>query len=125
MLDRREYMDSLRIFEVELPALAGEGLVVETILRLTIRSTTVQAVRDGFCYWQAPYPCFVEKMQFDTTSFKVADHQEMQYSIKPFSVSGAEPSTWTTSAGIAQFPVQCWMLQGHGVVFLWRPAAWW
>ncbi|MCD2187751.1 hypothetical protein [Actinomycetospora soli] len=123
-LDRRVYMDRLRIFEIDLHALSGSRHDVETITRLTISSTTIQNITDGFSYWQAPYPCFVEQMTFDTSSFSISENPDLQFSIKPFAVTGAEPPTWNAGKGVAVFPASSWMLPGHGVAFLWRPAAW-
>ncbi|NMO92961.1 hypothetical protein [Actinomycetospora sp. TBRC 11914] len=122
VLNRVDYMDSLRIFEIELPALAGDGAVIETILRLTIRSTTLQLVSDGFCYWQAPYPCFVESMHFDTTELHLPNSPEVFFHAKPFAISSAgSPSTWVSGASPSDLPLRSWMLPGHGVALMWRP----
>ena len=121
-LDRILYMDSLRIFEVELPALAEEGVTVDTILRLTVRSTTLQLINDGYCYWQAPYPCFVESMRFDTTKMELGDSPDVYFHAKPFAISSAEsPATWTSGASVTELPLRSWMLPGHGVALMWRP----
>lgn len=122
VLDRLDYMDSLRIFEVELPALAEQGMAVETILRLTVRSTTLQLVSDGYCYWQAPYPCFVESMRFDTTKLQLGDSPDVYFHAKPFAISSAgSPATWTSASSGTDLPLRSWMLPGHGVALMWRP----
>jgi hypothetical protein len=123
VLDRVDFMDSLRIFEVELPALAGDGPLVETILRLTVRSTTLQSVSDGFCYWQAPYPCFVESMRFDTTKLLLRDSPDVFFHAMPFAIKSSESlATWTSGANATDLPLRSWMLPGHGVALMWRPA---
>jgi hypothetical protein len=120
---RSEYLDKLRIFEVDLKELADESIAVSTILGLTVRTTTRQQVVDGYCYWQAPYPCFVERMRFDTTTF---DHHEdpgdMWFHLKPFTVrSSPGPPRWSTRDPAADLLVQSWFLPGHGVALMWRP----
>jgi hypothetical protein len=126
VLDRVEYMDSLRIFEVDLPALAGQGAVIETILGLTIRSTTLQLVSDGYCYWQSPYPCFVESMRFDTTKLQLGNSPDVYFHAKPFAISSAgSPSTWTSDTSATELPLRSWMLPGHGVALMWRPFKEW
>jgi hypothetical protein len=122
VLDRVDFMDSLRIFVMELPALVGDGALVETILRLTVRSTTLQLVSDGFCYWQAPYPCFVESMRFDTTKLLVGDSHDVFFHAMPFAIKSSDSlATWTSGANATDLPLRSWMLPGHGVALMWRP----
>jgi hypothetical protein len=56
-----DYMSSLRVFEIDLRKVVDPGVHVTSIQRLSLRSMTLQPVEDGFCYWQAPYPCFVRR----------------------------------------------------------------
>jgi hypothetical protein len=122
VLNRLDYMDSLRIFEVDLPALAEGAADVETILRLTVRSTTLQLVSDGFCYWQAPYPCFVESMRFDTTKLQLGNSPDVYINAKAFTISSpGSLDTWTSGAHATDLTLRSWMLPGHGVALMWRP----
>jgi hypothetical protein len=121
-LRRQDYLGTLRIFEVNLHDLAPGDLEVMTVQRLTVRSATIQQHIDGFCYWQAPYPCFVERIRFDTTSFDQDDETDLWFRLKPFTIqSQAGPATWSTSDKIADIPIGSWMLPGHGTALVWRP----
>jgi hypothetical protein len=120
-IDRRMYMDKLRIFEIDLHALASPGTSVATIQRLTVRSTTLQKLSDGFCYWEAPYPCFVEHMRFDTVGFGADSGVPMWFHLKPFATrSPASPPVWAGDE-TALLPLRTWMLPGHGMALMWRP----
>lgn len=119
---RSRYLDKLRIFEVDLKALASGDVSVATIQRLTIRATVTQRIADGFCYWEAPYPCFVERMRLDTTSFDLDDETELSFHVKPFTVQSLPWSpTWTTHDPVPELPVRSWLLPGHGIALMWRP----
>jgi hypothetical protein len=120
-IDRRKYMNRLRIFEIDLHALATPGTSVATIQRLTMRSTTLQKLSDGYCYWEAPYPCFVEHMRFDTVGFDAESEGPMRFHLKPFTTrSHASPPLWAGDQ-TAVLPLEAWMVPGHGVALMWRP----
>jgi hypothetical protein len=121
-VDRQLYLDKLRIFKIDLFAFAGKEAELELIQRLTLRSTTLQLIEDGFCWWQAPYPCFVERMGFDTSSFDLSPEQELRFMVKPFTISSeAAAPAWLTSDKVANVDLRVWMLAGHGMALVWRP----
>ncbi|HEY2192740.1 MAG TPA: hypothetical protein VGH76_10640 [Actinomycetospora sp.] len=123
IIDRQLYLDKLRIFKIDLLGLADQRTGMELIQRMTLRSTTLQLIEDGFCWWQAPYPCFVERMGFDTKSFDLASDRELRFMVKPFTISSeAAAPTWQTSDEVANVDLQVWMLAGHGMALVWRPA---
>ncbi|MEJ2866264.1 hypothetical protein WCD74_00715 [Actinomycetospora sp. OC33-EN08] len=122
-IDRQQYMDRLRIFEIDLHDHAGAEGLIGPIQRLTLESTTLQAIDDGFCWWQAPYPCFVERMGFDTGSFDLPGGEDLRFLVKPFATAvGGAPAPWRTSDRMADVALQVWMLAGHGMALIWRPA---
>lgn len=121
-LRRSDYLSTLRIFEVDLHELVNCRAGIANVQRLTVRSAMIQQLVDGFCYWQAPYPCRVERMRFDTTSFDQDDDTDFWFHLKPFTIgSQAGPPTWSTSDGVADLPVGRWLLPGHGMALMWRP----
>ncbi|MEJ2887836.1 hypothetical protein [Actinomycetospora aeridis] len=123
-LDRRLYMSKLRIFEVDLHRLAPAGRRVVTIEELTIRSTTLQLLADGFCYWQAPFPCFVERMAFDTSAFDLEYEGQHWFHLKPFTMTtSSSPSYWSGADGVTEVPLGAWLFPGHGVALVWRELA--
>jgi hypothetical protein len=120
-LDRRHYMGKLRIFEVDLRGFAPADQRVVTIEELAIRSTTLQLIADGFCYWQAPFPCYVERMTFDTASFDLQDGSRHWFHLKPFTMTTAPSlSRWSGGDGVAEVPLGTWLFPGHGMALMWR-----
>lgn len=121
--DRQQYMDRLRIFEVDLHLLAGEGATVKEIRRLTVRSTTLQLFESRWCFWEPPFPCLVRRIQFDVSTLRLDDEPELLYRLKPFSLRARPiPPGWTTADEVKELPMDVWTLPGHGVTLMWRPA---
>ncbi|WP_433803063.1 hypothetical protein [Actinomycetospora sp. CA-084318] len=120
--DQALWMDRLRIFEIDLHGLARRPADVGAIQRLTLCSTTLQHIDDGFCWWQAPYPCFVERMSFDTRGFDLPGGEELRFNVKPFATEvRSAPAPWFTSDGVASVDLQAWLVPGHGMTLFWRP----
>jgi hypothetical protein len=116
-----DYMSSLRVFEIDLRKIVEPGLRVAAIQRLSLRSMTLQPVDDGFCYWQAPYPCFVDQMRIDAAPLSLHGDDEFRFRVQSFTF-GSQPSPlgWAPAEEVAELPVRSWLLPGHGVVLLWR-----
>jgi hypothetical protein len=121
-IDRDSSMHKLRIFELDLAVLATAGTTLSTVESLTIRSTTLQLFENRFCYWEAPYPCFVQRMNFDVTDLGWED-EDLQFRLKPFSFHSEAISVgWSAAPAIRELPVESWLLPGHGVALMWRGA---
>lgn len=119
---RERYLDKLRIFEVDLEGLVEGHGDVGVIQGLTMRSTTLQLIDHQFCWWQAPYPCFVQRMGFDTSGFDLPGDRELRFMVKPFTISTeASAPTWRTSDKGTDVKLDVWMLAGHGMALMWRP----
>ena len=117
-----DYMDRLRIFRVRLHDLAAELPTVARVERLTVQSSATQQVVDQFCYWQAPYPCFVENMGFDTTSFAMESEPDLRFHLKPFTLGTSQPlPSWGADGSGVVVVLKKWVLVGHGVALMWRP----
>lgn len=69
--DPAHYMATLRIFECDLDELTDVDHAVGSVENLSLRSATPERTDDGVCFWQAPYPCYVEHISFDTTAMAV------------------------------------------------------
>ncbi|MDD7920152.1 hypothetical protein [Actinomycetospora callitridis] len=119
-LDRREYMDKLRIFAFSLQPMAETSSPIATVQRLSVRYTMLQRLGSGYCYWEAPFPCHMERMSFDTTRMTGAD---LQFHLKPFTFGApASPVPWKTGDPVVEVPVGNWILPGQGVALMWRAA---
>ncbi|WP_197288613.1 hypothetical protein [Nocardia sp. NRRL S-836] len=121
-LSPMSHMSDLRIFECDLSGIADDH-VVRAICGLTVWSRTLQRTNDGFCYWQSPYPSFVDKISFDATGLAVADSPRHEFRVMPFTFRSATASAqWLEAAELGDLDVRSWLLPGHGVALLWREA---
>lgn len=118
----RDHLANLRIFECDLSAVAADDHTVSAIERLSVRATALQHIDDGFCYWQAPYPCFVERVTFAAKELDIDGAGAFEFNIAPFTFrSNTAPSRWLTAEELPELEVRSWLLPGHGVALLWRP----
>jgi len=116
-----DYMDTLRIFECDLGELAHVDHAVGSVENLSLRSTTLQRVDEGFCYWQAPYPCYVERITFAAAGLTVDDDPSWVFRVVPFTFRSAiAPGGWTPADDVRDLCVRSWLLPGHGVALLWK-----
>ncbi|GGU25680.1 hypothetical protein [Lentzea flava] len=117
-----DHMSDLRIFECDLSGIADDH-VVRAICGLTVWSRTLQRTNDGFCYWQSPYPSFVDKITFDATGLAVDHSPRHEFRVMPFTFRSATTSAqWLEAGELGDLDVRSWLLPGHGVALLWREA---
>lgn len=117
-----QYIGTLRIFECDLGELAHVDHAVSSVENLSLRSTTLQRLDDGFCYWQAPYPCYVDRITFNPTAL-VIDGSSWLFNVVPFTFrSGLVTVAWTPAEQLKDLAVRSWLLPGHGVALLWKPS---
>ncbi len=115
-----QYIGTLRIFECDLDELAHVDHAVSSVENLSLRSTTLQRLDDGFCYWQAPYPCYVDRISFNPTAL-IIDGSSWLFNIVPFTFrSGIATVAWTPAEQLKDLAVRSWLLPGHGVALLWK-----
>jgi hypothetical protein len=118
----RDHLADLRIFECDLSAVAADDHTVSAIERLSVRATAVLHIDDGFCYWQAPYPCYVDRVTFGVKELDIDGSGAFQFNIAPFTFrSNTAPSRWLTAEELPELEVRSWLLPGHGVALIWRP----
>lgn len=119
-LSSHNHLGDLRIFECDLSGIADDH-VVRAICGLTINSRTLQRTSDGFCYWQSPYPSYVERITFDVRSLAVDHAPEQEFSVMPFTFrSNTLPAQWLSAEDLSDLYVRSWVLPGHGIALLWR-----
>jgi hypothetical protein len=119
-LSPHAHAGDLRIFECDLSDIADDH-VVRAICGLTINSRTVQSTDDGFCYWQTPYPSYVERITFDVRRLAVDHAPEQEFSVMPFTFrSNTLPAQWLSAEDLSDLYVRSWVLPGHGIALLWR-----
>ncbi|WP_258948873.1 hypothetical protein [Lentzea californiensis] len=119
-LSPHDHLGDLRIFECDLSGIADDH-VVRAICGLTINARMLQRTNDGFCYWQPPYPSYVERIGFDATGLAVDHALEQEFSIMPFTFrSNTLPAQWLSAEQLQDLYVRSWVLPGHGVALLWR-----
>jgi hypothetical protein len=116
-----DYLGSLRIFDCALTEMTQER--IRSIQRLSVRQSMLQKVDEPYCYWQPPYPCYVEQVDIDVSDFGFTDSEQWQFSVMPFSFRAASvATTWLRAAELTSIDLRSWLLPGHGVVVVWRPA---
>ncbi|PWK83395.1 hypothetical protein C8D88_111280 [Lentzea atacamensis] len=119
-LSPHNHLGDLRIFECDLSGIADDH-VVRAICGLTINARMLQNTDDGFCYWQAPYPSYVERISFDATRLAVELVPEQEFTVMPFTFrSNTLPAQWLSAEDLEDLLVRSWVLPGHGVALLWR-----
>ncbi|WP_312871546.1 hypothetical protein [Amycolatopsis acididurans] len=117
----RQHMGDLRIFECDLSDIAGDDHTVSAIESLSVRATALQNIDDGFSYWQAPYPCYVDRITFAVKELDIDGTGTFQFNIAPFTFRSNTTSTkWIKAEDLPDLAVQSWLLPGHGVALLWR-----
>jgi len=117
------YLRSLRIFEFDLGELADIDHAVGSIRSMSLTSTSLQPLGDPFCYWQAPYPCYVERLGFDATGLAWDDDEPLLFRVVPFTFRSAIASGhWIPAEALADLSVRSWLLPGHGVALMWKPS---
>lgn len=118
-----QYMGTLRIFECDLGELTDVDHAVNSVENLSLRSRNLGRVDDGFCFWQAPYPCYVERISFCAAA--LAEHDPTWlFQVVPFMFrSSIATGGWTPADQLNDLTVRSWLLPGHGVALLWKPSA--
>jgi hypothetical protein len=118
----RDYLGTLRIFECDLRDIAQDGHTVSSIERLTLRFTLRLRIDDGYCYWQAPYPCYVDKILINAQGLDPdGSGSGWRFRVVPFTFrSNTGSARWLPAVSIGELDVRSWLLPGHGVALLWR-----
>jgi hypothetical protein len=112
-----DFLSSLRIFDCSLNEMTGEGHV-HSIERLSLRQATLQRIAEQYCYWQAPYPCYVDHVSIDAREF---DTGRWEFSAMPFTFRASNVATrWLPGAELTSIDLRSWLLPGHGIVLIWR-----
>lgn len=118
------FMGTLRIFECDLGGLADLDHAVDSVENLSLRSTTLQRVDDRSCFWQCPYPCYVERVSFNATGLSPDESTSWLFRVVPFTFrSTIATGGWTPAERLGDFAVRSWLLPGHGLLLLWKPNA--
>ncbi len=117
-----QYMGTLRIFECDLGELADVDHAVGSVENLSLRSTSLGRVNDGYCFWQAPYPCYVDRINFDAKALAI-NGTSWLFQVVPFTFRSAiATGAWTPAEELKDLNVRSWLLPGHGVALLWKPS---
>lgn len=117
----RDYLSTLRIFEWEFAELPG-GPEIQAVTHFGLRQSSLQLVADRFCYWQVPYPCFVDHIDIDVSDFNPGE-DEWQFNAMPFCFRASNTAnSWLPAEQLTSVELRSWLLPGHGIVLLWRPA---
>ncbi|PZS30474.1 MAG: hypothetical protein DLM61_10655 [Pseudonocardiales bacterium] len=117
-----QYIGTLRIFECDLGELTDVDHAVGSVESLSLRSTSLGRIDDSFCFWQAPYPCYVDRISFDAAALAF-DGASWQFQVVPFTFrSTIATGAWTPAEQLKELTVRSWLLPGHGVALLWKPS---
>ncbi len=117
-----QYFGALRIFECDLGELTDLDHAVGSVENLSLRSTTLQRVDDGYCFWQAPYPCYVERISFDAAALALNGTTSWLFRVVPFTFRSTTTGGWAPAEQLSDLVVRSWLLPGHGVALLWKPS---
>jgi hypothetical protein len=117
-----QYIGTLRIFECDLGELTDVDHIVGSVENLSLQSTTLQRVDDGSCFWQAPYPCYVERISFDAVALTLNGSASWLFRVVPFTFRSTATGGWTQADQLSDLVVRSWLLPGHGVALLWKPS---
>ena len=113
----------LRIVQFDLHDLADPDHVVESVESLTLKASS-NAANLGFFTWSVPFPCYVRDVVFDVKDLP-RDTETLAYTVVT-SAAGwyrlAVRRQWMIIEDTFRFTLNSWMLAGHGVTLLWRPA---
>jgi hypothetical protein len=116
-----QYIGTLRIFECDLGELTDVDHAVGSVESLSLRWTSLGRIDDGFCFWQAPYPCYVDRITFDASKLAI-NGMSWVFQVLPFTFRSATATGgWTPPEQLKDLAVRSWLLPGHGVAFLWKP----
>lgn len=116
-----DHLGDLRIFECDLNDIAGDEHTVSAIQRLSMRVTALQRINDGGCYWQAPYPCYVDRITFDARELDIDGTNDLEFYIDSFIFrSNTALARWVKAEDLPDLDVRSWLLPGHGVQLRWR-----
>lgn len=119
-LDPRRYKNSLKIYECDLPAHTSESIhTVQRIAGLSLSVSTLQSVSDGYCFWSAPYPCYVRTIDFKLADFAAQNwcrFRPVIFGVRAM-ISG---DRWFSFDEISPVHINSWMLPGHGFALMWR-----
>lgn len=120
----RQYLSELRIFECDLSGLTEDQSRVNSIEKLRLRSTARLPTNDGYCYWQAPYPCYVDRITFDVKGLEPIDDRPWEFQVVTFAFrSSPGAARWLPVDQVHDVEVNTWLLPGHGTTLLWRPSS--
>jgi hypothetical protein len=114
---------NLRIVQLDLHDLADDDHVVGQVETLTVRLSNVAAFDLGYLVWSPPHPCFVHTVTFDVSRLGGPD-QNLVHLVLLSTVKGAglPMNRWLPLPDRVEVPVESWMLSGHNVTLLYRPA---
>ncbi|GLY63984.1 hypothetical protein [Amycolatopsis taiwanensis] len=125
-LNAHDHLADLRMFECDLNDIADDHHTVRAIEQLATRVTALQRIDDGGCYWQAPYPCYVDRITFDVAELGMGGTNEFEFYIDSFTFrSNTAMARWVKAKDLPDLDVRSWLLPGHGVLLRWRsPRDW-
>lgn len=114
---------NLRIVQLDLYDLADDDHVVKSVESLTVRASNVEAFDLGYLVWSPPHPCFVRSVTFDVSRL-ARPGQDLVHLVLLSTIKGAglPMKRWQPLQDLIQVPVDSWMLSGHNVTLLYRPA---
>ena len=117
------WLGSICLFgQCDLGELTDVDHIVGSVENLSLQSTTLQRVDDGSCFWQAPYPCYVERISFDAVALTLNGSASWLFRVVPFTFRSTATGGWTQADQLSDLVVRSWLLPGHGVALLWKPS---
>lgn len=116
--------NNVRIVQLDLYDLADPDHVVESIESLSIVASSRNAHDLRYYTWTPPHPCYMTVATFDVSELP-RDGEKLAYLVLPSNMKRAAvplEGGWLHGRDTIEIAVNAWMLPGHGVTLLWRPA---
>lgn len=113
----------LRMVSFDLHDLADPDHYVRSVERLTLRASN-NGANLGYFNWSAPYPCYVDDIEFQVDDLPW-EGEEFSYTVVASTATWYRQRVQPTSMpidGKLRLSLNSWVMAGHGVTLLWRPA---
>ena len=87
------------------------------LLGVELRYRLILSKREGFCFWTASYPIYVETISLDASRLRgIRDHRFERF-LPNFDREGTSDVAHNK---VYRVRVENWVLKGHGVVLMWQ-----
>lgn len=107
----QEFHDDVVLLKADLPRSPSDPPT-----RLALHLSSVMSRSDGYCFWLADRPTFLNTIVFDVSAFSLREGET--FTLQPcLRATGYEP---LPAEGVFTIRVEKWVVRGQGALLLWR-----